>query len=332
MRAEELACDEQLWYDRCMQSKTSYTYTLNEDGQTRLLEHLRNGNYTLSDKEHARISAKGDLCSITLYNSGKCLIQGKGAADWVTFTMEPDILQEVGLGYEAILDPAQFEPHMGIDESGKGDFFGPLVIAAAYVDRELIEQMTPLGVRDSKSIKSDRKIAAIAKDLRAILKTRFAVVTIGPVAYNRLYEKIGNVNKLLAWGHARAIENLLEKVPTCPRALSDQFGPKQQIKNALLKKGRSIELEQKHKAESDPAVAAASILARDAFVHALQQLGRSFEEEIPKGASAKVKITAGTMITKHGPKVLLETAKCHFKTAAEVLAANGFSREDLRDT
>ncbi|MEM7395671.1 MAG: ribonuclease HIII [Verrucomicrobiota bacterium] len=312
-------------------SKNSFTYKLTNEQQESLFQHLQSGNYTSVEVPHTRIAVAGNDYKVNLYNSGKCLIQGKGAEEWVSFVLEPEILKEFTLGYEDVLNPQLTSAHMGVDESGKGDFFGPMVVASAFVDPETVEGLRALDVKDSKRITSDKKALTMARDIRNVLKGRFNVVTIGNRAYNRLYAKMGNVNKILAWGHARTIENLLERVPDCPRAISDQFGPKHQIKNALMKKGKSIELEQMHKAESDPAVAAASILARAGFIDALRKLGQPWELEIPKGASDRVKEVAVNLIGKQGPNILLDTAKCHFKTTDAVLSTAGFSRSDLEE-
>jgi ribonuclease HIII len=218
---------------------------------------------------------------------------------------------------------------MGIDESGKGDFFGPMVIVAAYADEEITRTFREMNVRDSKNITSDRKAMDLADNIRDVLGDRYAMVTIGPRAYNRLYASMRNVNQILAWGHARAIENLLEKVPACPRAVADQFGPRRQIEQALMKKGRKIELAQRPRAESDLAVAAASVLARAAFLYALKKLGKQFDLEFPKGASDAVRKTAVSLVGEHGPEVLLESAKCHFKTTDKVLEEAGLDRQAL---
>ncbi len=309
--------------------KTSFTYKLDKPQQDRLLAVLQQANVRPVEMPYTRIAADAESCRIALYTSGKCLIQGKGAQDWITYTLEPLVLQEVRLGYEEVLDPALHDPHMGIDESGKGDFFGPLVIAAAYVNKPLVKAFEQEGVRDSKTIKSDKQAEAMARTIRKMLGERYAVVTIGPRAYNRLYAKMRNVNQMLAWGHARAIENLLEKVPDCPRAVADQFGPKTQIEKALMRNGRAIKLEQRPKAESDPAVAAASILARAGFIQALRRLGETYETEIPKGASDRVRTVAVDLIAARGPEVLLDTVKCHFRTTDAVLQAGGHTREAL---
>ena len=308
------------------EKKNSYTIKLTPDQMDAAARILREGNYRARRVEYALAAAEGEDCQIVLYQSGKCLVQGKGSADWITFVLEPQVLGEARLGYEDVLNPEANAPHMGVDESGKGDFFGPLVIAAAYVDETIAKDLKALNVRDSKTITTDKAAQDLAKKIRARLGDKFVVVSIGPSAYNRLYATMGSVNRILAWGHARAIENLLEKVPTCPRALSDQFGPEQQIQRALQQKGRKIKLEQRHKAESDIAVAAASILARAGFLMALAKLGEKYAVKLPKGASEQVKTTAGELVKKHGGAALLETAKCHFKTTDDVLGPLGKTR------
>ena len=307
----------------------SFTFKLTEEQQQALRHLLTHSKYLPATVPHTQIAVSIPDCRINLYNSGKLLVQGKAAQEWITFTLETEILKEVVIGYEELQDPEAFQPHMGIDESGKGDFFGPLVIASAYVDEDLVHKLRELGVRDSKKISSDNVALNLAREIRKVLGDRCAMVTIGPRSYNRMYSKIRNVNKLLAWGHARAIENLLEKVPDCPRALSDKFGPTHQIERALMDKGKKIKLDQRTKAESDPAVAAASILARAGFLYALKTMGKEHSFEVPKGASDKVRREAEKLVAYKGPGILLDTAKCHFQTTDKVLAEVGYTRKDL---
>ncbi|MDR0993136.1 MAG: ribonuclease HIII [Verrucomicrobiota bacterium] len=309
-----------------MEKKNSYTIKLTSEQMEQTARILREGNYRPRRLAYTLAAVEGEDCQIAVYQSGKCLVQGKGAADWITFVLEPQVLGEARLGYEDVLNPDAIAPHIGVDESGKGDYFGPLVIAAAYVDPAIANDLRAMNVRDSKTITSDKAAQEIARKIRERLGDQFTVVSIGPSAYNRLYATMGSVNRILAWGHARAIENLLEKVPGCPRALSDQFGPEQQIQRALQKKGRRIKLEQRHKAESDVAVAAASILARAGFLSAMDKLGATYGVTLPKGASEKVKAVAAELVEKKGGAVLLETAKCHFKTTDDVLAPLGRTR------
>jgi ribonuclease HIII len=206
---------------------------------------------------------------------------------------------------------------IGVDESGKGDYFGPLVIAAVCVDAHAAALLRGSGVRDSKTL-SDRTIAELAPDITGLCRT--SVVAIGPAKYNEIYGKLKNLNKLLGWGHARAIENVLEAGCPATMALSDQFGDERFIKDALMKKGRSIRLEQRHRAEEDVAVAAASIVARWEFVRRLERLSGEAGVTLPKGASALVEAAAKRLVRDRGADALSTFAKVHFKTTAKILA------------
>ena len=209
-----------------------------------------------------------------------------------------------------------FEPgRIGTDESGKGDYFGPLVIAAFFMPEGREDALRGLGVKDSKRV-TDRRAGEIANILKA--EYVYSVVAIGPEKYNELYEKFRNLNKLLAWGHARAIENVLDRV-NCGKVITDQFGDEKFVQNALLKKGRAVELVQMPRAEEDPAVAAASILARAEFLARLHSLSREIGVELPKGATL-VEETAVKLVRLKGAEVLDRVAKAHFKTTARVLA------------
>jgi ribonuclease HIII len=211
--------------------------------------------------------------------------------------------------------PSSSIERIGIDESGKGDYFGPLVIAAVFVDMTTQGELALMGARDSKKI-SDGRILAMAPDIRAICP--HSVIAIGPSKYNELYTKIKNLNRLLAWGHAKALENLLERV-SCERAISDQFGDQQLILHALQEKGRKVVLEQRPQAESDVAVAAASIVARAEFLIRLKRLSDEVGTTLPKGASPAVELAAKMVVKKHGQERLGTVAKLHFKTTKAVL-------------
>jgi ribonuclease HIII len=238
--------------------------------------------------------------------------------DFVKFVLEPEVFGEARLGYEEVHSPEMFEPHFGVDESGKGDFFGPLVIAGVFVDGKSARQLLDLGVQDSKRIGSDARIHALAKEIRRIAREGTDVVAIGPARYNELYQKFGNLNSLLGWGHARVIENLLSRKPDCPRSLSDKFADARVIENALLRHGRKIRIEQRPRAESDIAVAAASILAREAFIDWLERKGKELGLKLGRGVSDEIKSTAAAIVEKHGPQALSQVGKIHFRTAHEV--------------
>lgn len=206
---------------------------------------------------------------------------------------------------------------IGIDESGKGDYFGPLVVAAVFVNATTQGELRLMEVRDSKKI-SDGRVLEMAIDIKTICP--HSVIAIGPQKYNELYAKIKNLNRLLAWGHAKALETLLERGITCERAISDQFGDERLILSALQEKGQKISLEQRPKAESDLAVAAASILARAEFLIRLKRLSSEVGTTLPKGASPAVELAAKMIVKKHGQERLGSVAKLHFKTTKAVLA------------
>lgn len=208
----------------------------------------------------------------------------------------------------------EFTPHIGTDESGKGDFFGPLVIAGVLVDEKNAELFKNLGIKDSKKL-TDKKMLTLSVEIKKLAP--HSVIMISNTKYNELYANIKNLNKLLAWGHARAIENILNS-STCEYALSDKFGDESLIKSALMKNGRNIKLVQMCKAESDIAVAAASVLARAAFVQKLQSMENAYGIKFQKGCSALVKDVASEFINKYGKDRLKEVCKTHFKTYNEI--------------
>jgi ribonuclease HIII len=308
---------------------TLHTSPLTPAQATHLRSLLEGRGWSFLSRPHTLYFAQHGKLSLAVYEKGpKVVIQGKGTGEFVQFTLEPEVLGAATLGYEEVLHPEHYAPHFGIDESGKGDFFGPLVIAGAFVDAAIAKKFRDSGIQDSKRIGSDRKIRDLAELIRNTPGATHSVVAIGPERYNQLYKKFGNLNRLLAWGHARVLENLLEQRPDCPRALSDQFANPALVKNALLERGRGIQLDQQTKAESDPAVAAASILAREQFINWLEKAGSRLGIPLPRGASGEVKSTARRIVEMHGAGFLDSMAKTHFKTAAEVAPEN-YVRADL---
>jgi len=299
---------------------TIYTCKLTDEQASALEAALRARNWKPREVPYARFAFESDKCNVVFYESGKLVVQGKGAQEFVEFLLEPEILKQVKLGYETVLNPDLLLPRIGVDESGKGDFFGPLCIAGVYINEKVINAWNDLGVRDSKNISSDKKISELADKIR---KTNGCVtdsVVIGNEAYNRLYTKMKSVNAILAWGHARVIENLLGQKhrmnPPPVKAMSDQFAAsKSVLEKALMASGREIEFVQRHKAEEDLAVAAASILARDEFVKGLAKLEKQFEMKLPKGASAAVDAAAKEFVAKFGADELAKISKLHFRTA-----------------
>lgn len=207
---------------------------------------------------------------------------------------------------------------IGIDESGKGDYFGPLVVAGVYVDTEnKINQLRALGVKDSKKIQ-DSKIKLMAKRIGSICgQNTYEVIFISPPKYNQLYTDMGNLNEILAWAHAQSLEALLKRNPECNIAISDQFAGKDILINKLKEKGRKIELIQRHKAEENIAVAAASILARAKFIELMEFMEKEFGQTFHKGENNTV-IKESVEFVRKG-KDLTQIAKFHFKTTEKVM-------------
>jgi len=299
---------------------TIYTGKLTEAQAASLKAALAARDWKPRDVPYARFAFESPKCNVVFYESGKLVVQGKGTQEFVEFILEPEILKQVKLGYETILNPELLLPRIGVDESGKGDFFGPLCIAGAYINESVVKAWQDSGIRDSKNISSDKRILELAEKIRKTPGCIANVVMVGNEAYNRLYAKMKSVNAILAWGHARVIENLMgqrhQMNPAPVKAISDQFASKKDVMaKALMPLGREIELVQRHKAEEDLAVAAASILARDGFVKGLSKLEKQFNMELPKGASSAVDEVAKKFVAEHGADNLPKVAKVHFRTA-----------------
>lgn len=303
-------------------ANTNYVCTLTAEQIEELRIRLDNGCWEFSKVPYSVFKASGNHTTVIAYESGKFVVQGRGTEEFVLYTLEPEILHTFNFqcsnSSSTDTAPQLITPHGGIDESGKGDFFGPLVIAGVCVNENSGSALAKLGVCDSKLIHSDSKIIKLANEIRSICAGCYSSVTLMPETYNRLYAQIGNLNRLLAWGHARIIENLLEAVPECPRMLSDKFGSEHLIKNALMERGKKIILEQETKAERDIAVAAASILARDGFLRGMRKLNDLCQCELPRGAGPQVKNIGSRLIAKCGRDILKQCAKLHFKTASEL--------------
>ena len=276
---------------------------------------LESHGWELSQIPYSFFKAVHGKTNVVLYQSGKLVIQGAESQDFVDFILEPEVLGD--LAFQEMRQ--EFVPHAGMDESGKGDFFGPLVVAAVFVDERSERSLGDAGVRDCKLIKNDAQLLKIASDARKIIGEQYGFVLIGPEAYNRMYAGFPSLNHLLAWGHARALENLLGKVPECKEALADKFGNDRLILNALGEKGRRIKLVQRTKAESDMAVAAASVIARAGFLSKLKSLGEEIGVQLPKGAGEQVDRCASNLVRKGGEELLARYAKMHFRNSYKAL-------------
>lgn len=308
---------------------TSHTAPLTLAQAENLRRVLEGLGYDFETKPHALFSARRGKLNVTVYEKGpKVLIQGKDTEDFIRFTLEPEVTGVAKLGYEEILEPDKFEPHFGIDESGKGDYFGPLVIAGAYTDATIARRLIEVGIMDSKRVTSPARIRQLAAIIRATPGCTTAVIAIGPERYNSMFASFKNLNRLLAWGHARAIETLAAARPDCPRTLSDQFARPEILQRALKEKGLTLQLEQRIKGESDTAVAAASILARERFIDWMDNASTKGGIKLPLGASAAAVQAARELVARDGPEILWKVAKLHFKTTHAVLGTSPSESND----
>jgi ribonuclease HIII len=281
-----------------------------------------------------KLSVGTSQATAIMYQSGKLVIAGHAPA----FDRAIAIVDSVGNPVTRKRPPAreattaaaevppETEPHIGTDEAGKGDFFGPLVTAGVYVDERTAKLLRTLAVRDSKLV-SDRELRGLASNIRNVVEEeRRAVIIVAPKRYNELYRQMRaegkNLNTLLAWAHTRAIEDLIGHGLKPKFILSDQFGDKRYIESRLMVDTRlsGVPVLQMHRAEADVAVAAASILARDAFLHWLEQAGKALGLTVPKGASPKVIDTGRLLVSRLGADGLKDYAKVSFKTMEKVLA------------
>jgi len=210
----------------------------------------------------------------------------------------------------------KFTEYIGTDESGKGDYFGPLVIAAVYIDGKTTLKLEDAGVKDSKLI-SDSNIKILEFKIKKIIGDNFEIIQINPEKYNKLYESFKNLNKIMGWAHSKAIENLLQKI-NCTNVISDKFGNEKLIKDELKKKNIDLNLYQTPKAERYTAVAAASILARAKVVDWFNIRSREVGFQIPKGGGASVNTSAKRVLHQFDDNYLMKMIKFHFKNSQSI--------------
>ncbi|MDR1401584.1 MAG: ribonuclease HIII [Puniceicoccales bacterium] len=272
------------------------------------------------DVAYAQFAFRGDQLNIVAYESGKLVIQGKKMQEFVQFELEPNVTGVVSFGYEEVTHPEWFEEHAGMDESGKGDLFGPLVTGCVIAGGDVIRQWMKDGIRDSKNVSSDRMIFALESK---ILKSDCVAETmcLGMEKYNELYVKFGsNMNILLGWMHSCSLANALQK-RHAPWGMLDQFSKRPIVQNFLRDRlgNEAFDLRMRIKAESDPAVAAASILARAEYNRRMDALSKLAGFKINKGAGKVTVEQANEIAQKFGHEKLSSFLKVHFATAPKSL-------------
>lgn len=300
-----------------------YTITLTPEQIRKLGDWCSRKLWVPFPVEHSVFAYKDDKVNVVAYKSGKLVVSGKKTEDFVTNVLEPEITGAALLGYDEVHHPEWYEDHAGLDESGKGDLFGPLVSACVIATGDMVRGWKEEGVRDSKTVTTDNAILALEKQIRQTPGVIVKVVFTGMEKYNDLYRKFGNnLNRLLAWYHATALEDCLPRFEAehgKPPAwgLLDQFSKSPLVQTELKKRKISFDLKMRTKAESDPVVAAASIVARAAYVRALKKLSEEAGVVLPKGSGAQAKAAGIQLVKNLGPDALGRFAKLHFRTAYE---------------
>jgi len=279
--------------------------------------YLRRVGFSFEERPHQAFLARAPDLVVSLYSSGKVVIAGKDR------TLEREVrwyLSKLGATGEPLpekLEALRGRTRIGTDEAGKGDYFGPLVVAGVVLDEKAENEAMGIGVRDSKTLSDARALELSDKVRRIAGRGNTELLRIFPEKYNELYSKMGNVNHILAWAHARVIEVLLGERTDCKLIVVDQFSA-HSLDAALSERGRSAELVQSVRGERDAAVACASILARAGFLDGLATLGKQFGKAFPKGATAVVP-WAREFVREHGVEHLGRVAKLHFRTTQKVL-------------
>jgi ribonuclease HIII len=304
---------------------STYTAKLDDSQMEKLRAICVSRNFTPLELAYTRFAFKSDSARVNVaaYTSGKVVVAGKGTEDFVTMTIEPEVTGAAKLGYDEVLHPDWFESHAGLDESGKGDFFGPVIAATVIADRPAIDAWIKAGVKDSKKI-VEAQIIRLDKIIRETSGVAVRTCFCGMPKYNEIMSRPGgNLNRLLAWQHATALEQALV-AKRVPWGLLDQFTEQPLVQRELTKKKvTDFELRMRTKAEEDPVVAAASVVARAEFVRQMHLLSKKFGAKLQKGAGPLVKQQAHEIIEKFGVLALGEFAKLHFRTAYEVVSAAG---------
>lgn len=300
--------------DSAKKAVTLYTTTLTDEQICTLRQWCDKRALPFFNVDHAKFAFKDDGLNIVVYNSRKLVLQGKKTTQFIEFVLEPEITKSFNLGYEKENHPEWFTPHAGLDESGKGDFFGPLVTACVVADGTMVDKWLSAGLKDSKKVTSDIAIFKLESIIRNTAGAVSEICFAGMEKYNELYAKFGNLNELLAWYHSKSLLNALKKRHV-ENGLLDQFSKRRLVQKYIKD---DFKLDQRVRAEDDPVVAAASIIARAEYLRQMKKLSLEAGMQLSRGASKKVKDEAKLIVEKFGLEALPKFAKMHFKTSGEL--------------
>lgn len=324
-------------------AQATLSYKLSPSRAPALRALLAADDWSFADKPHMAWQAKSALGVVSCYTSGSLVIQSSNADVVVALLELDDVAPKAPKGasaassapagrasseiasktpvdaddrlaiYHRMRDsfgaPAP-DAWIGIDEAGKGDFFGPLVTAAVRVQLSDLPWLAELGVGDSKQI-NDSNVKQLASQLKKSLP--YSIIKLMPETYNRLYGQFGNLNRLLAWAHATSSEEVLAKAPA-ELIFSDQFTKELIVPKFFKGAGKDCRYVQQTKAEADAAVGCASILARAEFLWGMHELSEAHGMTLRKGAGEPTIADAKRFLARYGADALTTVAKTHFKT------------------
>lgn len=296
---------------------TMYTIKLNDEQMEKLQFKLEERQWADYEVAYARFAYRSEGLNIVAYESGKLVVQGKKTEEFVQFVIEGEITYSPQLGYEEVHHPEWFEAHAGLDECGKGDLFGPLITACVIADGTMVRKWREAGIRDSKKT-TDSVILKQDKIVRGTPGVVVQLMQSSMIRYNEMMAKPkANLNLLLAWMHSKSLENAL-KVKRVPWGMLDQFSKQPLVQR--YHKDEEFDLRMMTKAEADPVVAAASIVARAEFVRQMEALSEKAGMELRKGAGELAKEQGRQIYAQQGEDGLRQFAKMHFKTVKEIMA------------
>lgn len=272
-----------------------------------------------------RLALQDEKAVLNIYYSSKkgisLVLGGK------TNTQLRSILQEITNKYtsQKVAQTPEakhsWEDWIGSDESGKGDYFGPLVVCSFRADKDVEKRLWKLGVMDSKLLK-DHQIKDIARKIYQEFGGRMNGILLKPMTYNRIIEDMKNqgrnLNDLLAWQHFKVLTQMLVTKKAPEGILVDQFSPGKRVFKLFQAKEPDYKVVERPGAESDIAVAAASILARFQYISSMAEMSKKYKIDFALGASAKVDGIARDFVKKYGKERLGEVAKLHFKNTTRV--------------
>lgn len=270
---------------------------------------LAAGPFEFRPVPHALFSAKGEGAVATLYASGKLVVQSAEPEVFVQRWLSLEAPTSAAVESEPSVASAVDEAVIGSDEVGKGDYFGPLVVVAVRLEPGQSDEIRRSGVRDSKTLTDEQCIR-----LGGALRSRYAVAVerLDPTDYNRVYIP-GKLNDLLADLHTKAVTRLA--TPDV-HVVVDRFANERLLVQRM--KSLGVRLEQRVRAESEPAVAAASVVAREEFLTALKELSEKAAVHLRKGAGSPVDVAARQYVALHGFDALSKVAKLHFKNTQKI--------------